>query len=241
MQGTRPDTRVGGMPHAASRCYSVRMFVELVDLLRCPHAHEDSWLVAAADETADRHIVHGSLGCPVCRAEYPIRDGVVHFDADAACATDADAPLPHLDDGERAAEAMRLAALLDLSSAGGTVLLGGAWQGCADAVLALADVRVLLLDPPRVPELRPEVSAVRGAPMPVAAGGVRGVALDERTADPERVAAAARAVRPGGRLVAPVAAAVPDGVTELARDGRHWVAERAAAPPKLVPLARPER
>ena len=64
MQGTRPDTRVGGMPHAASRCYSVRMFVELVDLLRCPHAHEDSWLVAAADETADRHIVHGSLGCP---------------------------------------------------------------------------------------------------------------------------------------------------------------------------------
>jgi uncharacterized protein YbaR (Trm112 family) len=212
------------------------MFVELVDLLRCPHQHEDSWLVAAADATAERHIVHGSLGCPVCHAEFPVRDGVVHFDGECVIA---DAPLPHLDDGERAAEAMRLAALLDLSSAGGTVLLGGAWQGSAEAVLALADVRVLLLDPPRVPQLREEISAVRGAPMPVAAAAVRGAALDERTADPERVAAAARALKPGGRLVAPVAAPLPDGVTELARDGRHWVAEKAAGPPELVPLGRP--
>jgi uncharacterized protein YbaR (Trm112 family) len=213
------------------------MFVELVDLLRCPRAHEETWLVAAADETEERHIVHGALGCPVCHAEYPIRDGVVHFDADAACAADGDAPLPHLDEGERAAEAMRLAALLDLSSAGGTVILGGAWQGCADAVLALADVRVLLLDPPRVPALRPEVSAVRGAPMPVADAAVRGVALDDRTADAARVAAAARALRPGGRLLAPAAAAVPAGVAELARDDRHWVGEKAAAP-NLVPLRR---
>ena len=213
------------------------MFVELVDLLRCPNPHEDTWLVAAADATAERHIVHGTLGCPVCRAEFPVRDGIVHFDADASCAVD-DGTLPHLDDGERAAEAMRLAALLDLSSAGGTIVLGGTWQGCADAVLALADVRVLLLDPPRVPALREEVSAVRGAPMPVAAGGVRGVALDERTADAGRVAAAARALRLGGRLVAPAAAPLPDGVTELARDGRHWVAERAAGPSQLVPLAR---
>jgi protein-L-isoaspartate O-methyltransferase len=64
------------------------------------------------------------------------------------------------------------------------------------------------------------------------------VALDERTAAPDRVAAAALALRPGGRLVAPVGAAVPEGVTELARDGRHWVAERTAAAPPLVPLGR---
>ena len=214
------------------------MFVELVDLLRCPHAHEDSWLVAAADATAERHIVHGTLGCPVCHAEFPVRDAVVHFDGECAIA---DAPLPHLDEGERAAEAMRIAALLDLTTAGGTIVLGGAWQGCAEAVLALADVRVLLLDPPRVPALREEISAVRGAPMPVAAGGVRGVALDEWTMDPARVAAAVRALRPGGRLVAPAGAALPEGVTELARDDRHWVAERAAAAPTVVPLGRAPR
>src|SRR5919107_2751183 len=174
------------------------MFVELVDLLRCPHPHEDSWLVAAADTTAERHIVHGTLGCPVCHAEFPVRDAVVHFDGECVVA---DAPLPHLDDGERAAEAMRLAALLDLSSSGGTVVLGGAWQLCADALLDLADVRVLLVDPPRAPDLREEVSAVRGAVLPIAPNAVRGIALDERTATPERVTAAAHALRPRGRLV----------------------------------------
>ena len=53
------------------------MFVELVDLLRCPRPHEDTWLVAAAEAMSGRHIVRGTLGCPVCEAEYPIRDGVV--------------------------------------------------------------------------------------------------------------------------------------------------------------------
>jgi uncharacterized protein YbaR (Trm112 family) len=215
------------------------MFVELVDLLRCPRPHEDTWLVAASEATAGRHIVRGTLGCPVCEAEYPIRDGVVLFDADAAAANaPADAPLPHWDDGERAAEAMRLAALLDLSTSGGTVVLGGTWQLCADALLDLADVRVLLVDPPRAPDMREEVSAVRGAVLPIAPNAVRGIALDDRTATPDRVTAAAHALRPRGRLVAPVAAALPDSVTELARDARHWVAEREPAPPKLVPLAR---
>lgn len=213
------------------------MFVELVDLLRCPRAHEDTWLVAAAEATAGRHIVRGTLGCPVCRAEYSIRDGVVLFDAGDG-ATAAGGSLPHLDDGERAAEAMRLAALLDLSSPGGTIVLGGAWQLCAAAVLALADVRVLLVDPPRAPDLREEVSAVRGAGLPVAAGAVRGAALDGRTADPARLTAVVRALQPRGRLVAPVDVPLPAGVTELARDDRHWVAEREAPPPRLVPLAR---
>src|SRR5688500_4334998 len=133
------------------------MFVELVDLLRCPRAHEDTWLVAAAEATAGRHVVRGTLGCPVCHAEYPIRDAVAWFDGaetPPAETPPADVPRPPLDDGERAAEAMRRAALLDLSAPGGTVVLGGAWQLCADAVRALADVRVLLLDPPRVPDLR---------------------------------------------------------------------------------------
>jgi uncharacterized protein YbaR (Trm112 family) len=217
------------------------MFVELVDLLRCPRPHEDSWLVAAAEATAGRHIVRGTIGCPVCQAEYPIRDGVVLF-GDAvsgeAVSGHAEAPLPRWDDGERAAEGMRLAALLDLSTPGGTVVLGGAWQLCADALLALADVRVLLVDPPRAPDLRDEVSAVRGAALPVAPDALRGVALDGGTATPERLTAAARALRPRGRLLAPAAAPLPGGVTELARDGRHWVAEREPAPPRLVPIAR---
>ncbi|MDF1505354.1 hypothetical protein, partial [Roseisolibacter sp. H3M3-2] len=58
-------------------------------------------------------------------------------------------------------------------------------------------------------------------------------------ADPERLAAALRAPRHRGRLVAPAAAPLPDGVTELARDDAHWVAERdAVVASDVVPLRR---
>ena len=49
------------------------MFVEIIDLLRCPNAHAESWLVAAAARTVGRHIVEGTLGCPVCEAEMEMR------------------------------------------------------------------------------------------------------------------------------------------------------------------------
>ena len=55
------------------------MFVELVDALRCVRPHEDAWLVAATRRTEHRHILDGVLGCPVCRTEYPVRDGVADF------------------------------------------------------------------------------------------------------------------------------------------------------------------
>ena len=48
------------------------MHSEMVDTLRCLSVHEESWLVAAADETEGRHIMRGLLGCPVCHARYPI-------------------------------------------------------------------------------------------------------------------------------------------------------------------------
>jgi uncharacterized protein YbaR (Trm112 family) len=60
------------------------VFVELIDALRCPRPHADTWLVAAAAETRDRCVVRGALGCPTCRAEYPITGGVAAFDQRAA-------------------------------------------------------------------------------------------------------------------------------------------------------------
>ena len=62
------------------------MFIELVDALRCPQPHAESWLVVASTRTQARHILEGTLGCPVCRAEYPIVDGVVDFRGDSAAA-----------------------------------------------------------------------------------------------------------------------------------------------------------
>jgi hypothetical protein len=70
---------------------------------------------------------------------------------------------------------------------------------------------------------------------------VRGVALDLAAApNAALLAGAVEALRPRGRLVAPLAVAVPAGVTVLARDDREWVAEREAParPPVIVPLGR---
>ena len=211
------------------------MFVELIDLLRCPRPHEDTWLVASADETVGRHIVRGTLGCPVCAAEYPIDAAVVDFGAAA------DAGLAP--DTEEEDDVLRVAALLGLAGGGGTVALGGTWQRVAAPLAEMAGVRVLLLDPVRGEPLREEVSAVRGGGgLPVASGALRGVALDARTADAARLTAAVRALGPGGRLVAPAAAALPDDVAELARDARHWVAERVgAAASRPVVLSRSRR
>ncbi|HEY9229313.1 MAG TPA: hypothetical protein VIP11_21880, partial [Gemmatimonadaceae bacterium] len=58
------------------------MFIPLVDVLRCPVPHEETWLVASIDRAADRDIVEGMLGCPRCLAEYAIHEGVVLFAPD---------------------------------------------------------------------------------------------------------------------------------------------------------------
>src|SRR5690348_10899014 len=108
------------------------MFIELVDALRCPVPHEESWLVASATRMEARHIVEGTLGCPVCRAEYPIRRGVVHFRRDPSPrARSADSPR------RDPAEAMRLAAFLGLADAGGFAVLLGAWGAQASALREL--------------------------------------------------------------------------------------------------------
>src|SRR5215208_3855169 len=109
------------------------MFIELVDHLRCVRPHEDTWLVAAARRMEGRHIDEGTLGCPICRAEYPIRGGVADFRGEGAGAAAAptesgDAPLPD------ESEVMRAGALLGLSESGGVVLLAGTWGAIAGAI-----------------------------------------------------------------------------------------------------------
>src|SRR5512140_104168 len=97
------------------------MLIPLVDALRCIRPHEDTWLVASIDRAEDRDIIEGTLGCPSCLAEYPIHDGVVHFDAVARPAYRA----PTEDD------ALRLAAALDLVDPRTTAVLHGSWGAYA--------------------------------------------------------------------------------------------------------------
>ena len=202
-----------------------------MDQLRCVNAHEDSWLVASFDRMEGRSVVAGRLGCPVCGAEYPIVGGEALFGTPRFVAADAGRGAICDDPGDT----VRLAALLGLDVARGTVLLAGEWGALAGALVAMVQVRALVVDPP------PGVAAGEGTGivrtdgrLPVAAGSARGAALDEGTA--ELLPAAVGALAARGRLVAPATVPVPPGVTELARDDRHWVAEKTTAPSPLVPL-----
>jgi uncharacterized protein YbaR (Trm112 family) len=204
------------------------MFIELVDSLRCPVAHEDSWLVAAATRTEFRHIVEGTLGCPVCHAAYPVRRGVADFRTGAmAIAT------PEVMPDEQ--EATRLAAFLDLTDRTGFAVLMGEWSAHAPVLRGLVETPIIIVDPAQGTEGEPGISVIRcDGELPLAAGSARGVAMDG--GGDARVASAVRATRTKGRIVAPATLPLPAGATELVRDERAWVAERDAATSPLVAL-----
>ena len=204
------------------------MFIELVDALRCPVPHEESWLVAAAVRMEARHIVEGTLGCPVCAAEYPIHDGVVDFRR----AGGALVPATVVDDPE---QAMRMAALLNLADAQGFAVLLGAWGAHAHQLASIVETPLVLVDPPAGIVGAPGVSVLRcDGELPLAVGAARAMAIDDGSA--ARVSSAVRATRAKGRVVAPVSVTVPEDVTELARDETMWVGERGAPTSPLVTL-----
>ena len=208
------------------------MFIETIDALRCLTPHEDSWLVASFERMEGRTVVTGRLGCPVCRASYPIVDAVGWFGVAPGTPRPA-TPVP--DAGED--EVLRLAAMLGLTSPGGLVVLGGGWGALAPALQLIAPAQYLLVNGPVVAGLAPGASELRVADaLPVAAGRLRAAALDEGTL--ELLAGTVRALAPRGRLVAPAATPLPAGLGELARDARHWVAEQGAAAGPIVGLRR---
>jgi uncharacterized protein YbaR (Trm112 family) len=213
------------------------VFIELVDALRCPRTHEESWLVLATSRIEARHIREGTLGCPICRAEYPIRAGIVDLRLDPAVAPDQqtvrEADTPRVTDH---VPADHLAAMLNLGDALGFAVLVGAWSRHAESLLALAQVPpLMLIDPPADVVMLPGLSGVRAdAMLPLALGAARAVAVDD--GGDVRLQSAVRTTRAGGRVVAPAHASVPDGVRELVRDEHVWVGEREAPPSAFVRL-----
>jgi uncharacterized protein YbaR (Trm112 family) len=210
------------------------VFIELVEVLRCPNAHEESWLVLAADRVDGRDAMEGTLGCPVCHAEFAIKNGVAEFAGAPRLTTH---PAGDVD------EAMRLAALLDLSDSRGYAVLAGGLGALAETLRGITDVQLLLINPPGAMEMGAGLSGltIRGdwATLPLAAGTARAIAMSDGTT-PTQLEAALDVLKVGGRVVAPIGLAVPATVTELARDDRHWVAERASAPISsgIIPLER---
>jgi uncharacterized protein YbaR (Trm112 family) len=198
------------------------MFIELVDSLRCIEAHDETWLVAAVTRMDERHVIDGLLGCPICRRQYPVRDGIAWF---TTAEPDADR-LTHVAATHDEERIMRAGALLGLTDGGGIVCLDGAWADCADALTALGPAHVVVLNA-NAGAAGETVSVLAvDDKLPFAPGALRAVALG--AASGSLVASASAATRSRGRLVVPADIPVPDGVLELARDGAVWVGERGA-------------
>ncbi len=216
------------------------MFIELADILRCTRPHEDSWLVLRADLMAGRHVVNGELGCPVCTAAYPVVGGEANFVAKAVQPGDdnvdsasdeaiVNATVTWIDEEDAP---FRLAALLGLEDVRQPVLLAGSWGAHGAALAGIYPALYLVVNPTTAGQNgRAELSVIRASgTLPLAAGKLHGAALDGDAIRRGLLDGASRAVRTGGRLVAPVSAPLPANYTELGRDDELWVAEHRATP-----------
>jgi hypothetical protein len=207
----------------------------MIDLLRCVNDHEDSWLVASFRSVTNRMVIEGTLGCPICSAEYEIANGVVDFTRGAS--------VPSLDveravaAHEREEHATRAGAYLDVTQPGATIVLGGLWAHASQELAEMADVRVIAINPPSEVKESERVGLVRiGDRIPLAASSVHGVALDAWF--PEPVAnVAIRVVKAGGRIVGPASMTPPTDATVLAHDDKYWVAEK---PVEMISITRPK-
>ena len=184
------------------------MFIELVDSLRCPHDHEESWLVLGAERMDGRNVLEGVLGCPVCRRRFRISAGVADLRTGghtAESAADAGHEPPPADPEQ----AMRLAAFLNLSDGGGYAVLAGAWTRHAAGVRALADTHLLLVNPEPGVGIGPGLSGLLAdTGLPVAPGSARALALDTGTG-PEFLEAALRGVQARGASSRPWSSRCP--------------------------------
>jgi uncharacterized protein YbaR (Trm112 family) len=206
------------------------MYIELIDVLRCPREHEETWLVAAFTRMNGRFVVTGTLGCPVCSASYPIENGVAdlrdqQFVEGAASNTDA-APT---DTGS----AIRIAAMLGLTRPRSLIAIRGSEGSLAKEVSELTECRVIVLDGNDPAGDTERVATIRsGNRVPLATASLDGIVL---TGISSETGEASRVLRAGGRLVASAQASIPSTFRELARDDRYIVAESAGP---LVNLSR---
>ena len=212
------------------------MRVEIIELLRCPEAHEPSALVTVAFTRDGDRLLSGELGCPVCGAAYSLRDGAVWLvhegarthDADVVSRPDGNAPPVDRRDAEGTA------ALLDLSEPGMRTVLCGAYGTVAAALVDMTGARCVAIGGAAERGLPAEVDQVRmlsRARLPFADTCIDALAVDATYA--ALLADAARVVRVDGRVLAPSHLPVPHGLKELARDATEWVAvvlPRSTAP-----------
>jgi uncharacterized protein YbaR (Trm112 family) len=194
------------------------VFIELTDILRCPESHDEQFLVLLPEQMSGRSVRTGHLGCPVCRREYRIEDGVIFLSSTPPPTPDANPIDPLVD-------ATAIAAFLGLAGPGGYVGVVGNLPGLEGALVGgLPGIHVAAINPPAgTPEL-PMMSVLRATSIPIKSRSLRGVVLGSRLgSDPYWVSEAVRVVLPGLRVVGQGTAPAREGLNILASAGGWWV------------------
>lgn len=183
------------------------MHVELSDLLTCPRCGPTYGLILLPSESRDRRVESGVLGCANCRERYPVEGGVPDLrigpGSGAEVSVNAAAGGGSVGvAGEVARDkAMRLAAFLDLTDGGGSVLLAGPSATYASLLSELVPgVTVVVIAGGEAAVGDPAVTRLRvDSGLPFRARGLRGVALTGDWAS--MVEEGASLLRSPGRLV----------------------------------------
>lgn len=200
------------------------MFIELVEYLRCPATHDETYVVLVLEESVGRDVKRGSVGCPVCRAEYPIVDGIVEFNGDES----RDATV-HI--GDAVAEPTVVQALLGLASPGGyVVLVGSATRLARPLAEELPGVHFVGVNPPPDVESSPLMSPLRASRLiPMRTATVRGVVVGTEHARSPWLEQGVRVLLNGQRLVVQLEVDDVPGMERLATGQGLWVGEKRKA------------
>jgi len=199
------------------------MHIELTEMLRCPEDHREEFLVLSTSEMNGRMVLRGVVGCPVCRREFEIIDGIVDFTEARAVRRTPAPPSPVVVDPES------LQALLDLGGPGGyVILLGSAARYAVGLASLMGGVHFVGINaPPDVAELPVLTLVQTDRVIPLRGAMARAAVVGAELAGTPWAGEAVRVLLPGRRLVVESeTAAPPEQVVQLAAGQGVWVGEK---------------
>ncbi len=181
------------------------MNLQLTDILTCPRCQEGGGLILLAERVDGRRVLAGQLGCPGCRARYPVADGEADFTTGEDFSTAPGGPV----------DAARVAALLGVTEGPAQVMVMGNHSELAQALVGLIpDIEVVVVS--RSSNATGEVAGVSrlriAERIPLRDRSVRGVVING--SDAELISEAVRVIGLAARVVL-------IGATAAARDALH--------------------
>ena len=197
------------------------MFIELTEFLKCPAAHENTYCVLSSEEMVGRHVVSGTIGCPICHNEYSIREGVLFLSEDETSASGGDVSV---------IDASGVLALLALQSPGGyVVLIGSASLLAPQLIDMMGTVHFVGVNSPEPESVSPSLSSItRSRVLPLRNSFCRGVVIGSEHCQPHWLEESARILLGGQRLVALAELDGVNGLETLAVGEGMWVGRKVS-------------